>query len=160
MAHPPKPEKIWAQKINKKENKLAIVSGLAASANIKLVSSKHKVETSPFIIVNNFEELKKTKDVMNLLSTIMQNELDRCSIKKVRAGKGKMRGRKYSRKKGPLVIASKNCLVIKAAMNIPGVDAVSVGNLNAELLAPGAQPGRVIVTTQAAVEKLQKKYGE
>ncbi|MBI3190563.1 50S ribosomal protein L4 [archaeon] len=159
-AHPPKAEKIWLQKVNVKERQLAILSALAASADIKLVSMKHKVERSPIIIVNDFENTKKTKDVVSVLSKIMNKELKRCNTRKVRAGKGKLRGRKYEKKRGPLVITSKNCSLLKAARNISGVDAVSVNNLNAELLAPGAHPGRAVVTTKAALKEMEKKFGE
>ena len=69
-----------------------------------------------------------------------------------------MRGRRYTVKKGPLVIMSKNCPALKASRNIPGVDAVSSANLNAELLAPGAQAGRLLITTKAALDSLQKKF--
>ena len=95
-----------------------------------------------------------------MLSKLIPKELERCSEKKVRAGKGKMRGRRYNKKKGPLVITSKNCPAIKAARNITGVDAASISNLNAELLSPGCIPGRLVITTEAALEALQKKYGE
>jgi large subunit ribosomal protein L4e len=159
-AHPPKAEKIWLQKVNVKERRLAILSALAASADMKLVSARHRVEHSPIVIVDDFENMKKTKDVVSLLSKIVGKELERCNARKVRAGKGKMRGRKYEKKRGPLIIASKNCGVIKAARNVSGVDAVSVSNLNAELLAPGAHPGRAIVTTGAALKELENKFGE
>ncbi len=159
MAHPPKAQKVWLQKVNRKESRLAIISGLAASANISLVSSKHAVKSTPFVVVDNFEGLKKTKEVGALLTKIMPQELERCSVKKVRAGKGTMRGRRYKKKKGPLVIASRNCAALKSARNIPGVDAVSADNLNAELLAPGAQLGRVVIITKSALERLQNKFG-
>jgi large subunit ribosomal protein L4e len=157
-AHPPKAEKVWLQKINVKERQLAIMSGLAASADLALVQEKHRVESSPVVIVDDFENVKKTKDVVALLSAIMPKELERCSVVKVRAGKGKVRGRKYKKKKGPLIIASKNCTLIRSARNIVGVDAVSVKNVNAELLAPGAQAGRVVVLTKASLSELKKKF--
>ena len=56
-AHPPKAEKVWAQKINKKENIFAIKSALAASSNTKLVEKRHKIKKLdlPVIVVNDFE---------------------------------------------------------------------------------------------------------
>jgi large subunit ribosomal protein L4e len=45
-----------------------------------------------------------------------------------------------------------------AANNIPGVDVVTVKNLNAELLAPGAHPGRLTLWTNGALEQLDKLY--
>jgi len=159
-AHPPKVEKIWLQKVNEKENRLAIKSALAASADINLVSARHKVKQSPFIIIDDFENVKKTKNVLNTLVKLMPHELERCSERKIRAGKGKVRGRHYKKKRGPLIITSKSCSVLRAARNIPGVDAVSVQNLNIEMLAPGAHPGRLVVVTKSGLHALQEKFGE
>lgn len=159
-AHPPKAQKIWLQRINQKERMLAIRSALAASANPELLKSRGHAHKSPIILTNDFDNIKNTKAVHSLLDKIAAVELARTEKRKVRAGKGKMRGRKYSTKKGPLVILSKNCPAIKASRNIPGLDAVSVSNLNVELLAPGTHAGRLIVTTQSGLDALQKKFGE
>ncbi|MFB6262252.1 MAG: 50S ribosomal protein L4, partial [Bradymonadaceae bacterium] len=42
----------------------------------------------------------------------------------------------------------------RAARNIPGVDVAPVEELNAELLAPGTEPGRLVIWSENAVEKL------
>ena len=75
----------------------------------------------------------------------------------LRAGTGKLRTRKYKKKIGPLIIVSKETKIINAAKNISGVEVVDVKKLNIELLAPGAEPGRVSVWTKDAVEKLGKE---
>ena len=75
----------------------------------------------------------------------------------MRAGKGKLRGRKYQRKTGPLLVVSKDCSLEKSACNIPGIDVVQINNINAELLAPGTHLGRLTLFTQAAIEKLGKE---
>tara|TARA_Y100000034_G_scaffold26979_1_gene32115 strand:- start:12670 stop:13476 length:807 start_codon:yes stop_codon:yes gene_type:complete len=158
-AHPPKADKIISKKINKKENRKAIRSALAAVIDKITVKKRgHKVpENYPFIIDNEFEKLNKTKDVKTALIAIgLKDELKRSSVKKIRAGRGKMRGRKYRRKKGPLVVVSDNCELIKSAKNIPGIDIVKIKNVNAELLAPGCDVGRLTLFTQKAIEKLGK----
>ncbi|MHA1735458.1 MAG: 50S ribosomal protein L4, partial [Candidatus Thorarchaeota archaeon] len=43
------------------------------------------------------------------------------------------------------------------ARNLPGVDVVEVHGLNAELLAPGTHPGRLVVWTKSAIERLEKE---
>ena len=48
---------------------------------------------------------------------------------------------------------------MKAAKNLPGVDVVTVDNLNVELLAPGTHPGRLTIWTQSAIEKLKERFG-
>lgn len=158
-AHPPKAEKIWLQKINQKEKFLAIKSALAASTNVDLLKVRGHSYSEPIIFVDEFDAIKSTKTIYGLLEKIASAELERSEKKKVRAGKGKMRGRRYSRKKGPLIILSKNCPAIKASRNIPGVDAISISNINVELLAPGTQAGRLIITTKATLNELQKKFG-
>ena len=158
-AHPPKATKIWVQKINQKEKRLAIKSALAASTNSELLKIRGHSYSQPIIFVDDFDNIKSTKAIYGLLEKIAAAELKRAEEKKVRAGKGKMRGRRYSRKKGPLVILSKNCPAVKASRNIPGIDAISVPNINVELLAPGTQAGRLIITTKGALEKIQKRFG-
>jgi large subunit ribosomal protein L4e len=159
-AHPPKAEKVWLQKVNQKEKMLAIKSALAASANRALLSTRGHTSESPVIFVDDFEAMKNTKKVVELFGKTLARELERTEKRKVRAGIGKMRSRRYRVKKGPLVILAKNCPALKAARNIRGVDAVSAENVNAELLAPGTQAGRLIVTTKSALHALQKKFGD
>lgn len=158
-AHPPKSEKNWEERINKKERLLAIRSALAAASNVELVTKRgHKSEFSPVIFIDEFESKGKTKEVITALGKVIGKELERCAKKKVRAGKGKMRGRRYKKKKGPLVIASRSCPLIRAARNIEGVDATTVKNVNAELLAPGTHAGRLLITTKAALQEMGKRF--
>ncbi|MBI2076579.1 MAG: 50S ribosomal protein L4 [Candidatus Aenigmarchaeota archaeon] len=162
-AHPPKADKNWIQKINEKENMLAIKSALAATANKILVTSRGHVfgNETPVIVVDEFEHVSKAKEVEKLLEKIIgEKELQRAENKKVRAGIGKMRGRKYKRKKGVLIISSKKCDMLKAARNIAGIDVVDADNIDIELLAPGTHAGRLAVITKSAVEKLNEKYGK
>lgn len=154
-AHPPKTEKIWKKKINKKEHLLAIKSALSASTNSELVKKRgHKVKTSPIVFINEFENIKKTKDAYNLLKKFAKEELERCKKKKVRAGKGKRRGRKYRKKKGFLIIVSGKKPIIKAVRNLPGIDVITPEELTVELLAPGAHPGRALILSEASLKKL------
>jgi large subunit ribosomal protein L4e len=157
-AHPPKAEKIWAQKINKNERRKAIRSAIAATNIKELVEKRgHKTKEVP-IIINKLEDLKKTKELKDLLIKLgLDKELERSAKKKIRAGKGKTRGRKYKTAKGPLIVLGKNTTLQKAASNIPGVDVCLVDSLNTELLAPGTEPGRLTIWSQDAIEKLGKE---
>jgi large subunit ribosomal protein L4e len=159
-AHPPKASKIWAKKINDKERRKAIRSAMAATMAKDLVVERgHALPDSyPFIITDDFESLSKTKSVKDaLLKLGLTDELKRASEKTYRAGKSRLRGRKYRKRKGPLFVVSKECPLLKAAVNIPGVDAVAVSDLNAELLAPGSVPGRLTLFTQSAIDRLDKE---
>lgn len=158
-SHPPKAEKILEKSINKKENRKAIRSAMSATVDKVLVSERgHKVpETYPFIINSSFETLTKTKDVENaLISLGFADELDRSAVKKVRAGKGTMRNRRYKKRKGILIVVADACPLEKSAKNIPGIDIVRANALNAECLAPGAQPGRVTLWTEKAIDSIKE----
>ena len=158
-AHHPKAEKIWEKKINIKERRKAICSALASSISKEIVSKRgHKVpDNYPLIMEDKFEKLDKTKELKKVLEKIgLKNELKRASEKKVRAGKGTMRGRKYKRKIGPLIVVSDKCK-LENCKNIPGVEVVKIKNINAELLAPGTKPGRLVIFTKSAIEKLSEK---
>ncbi len=160
-AHPPKAERIWARKINKKEASKAIRSAVSAVVSRAIVKNRghYLPEDYPFIIDNDFESLAKTSQVKRILILLgFGEELERSLIKKVRAGLGKLRGRRYQRKKGLLiVVGDDNCAVIRAAANIAGIDVVSAKSLNIELLAPGTMPGRITLWTKNAIETMDKE---
>lgn len=158
-AHPPKASRKWEEKINIKEKRKAIRSALSASVLKEYVGKRHVVpDNFPLIVENKIEDIKKTKDVKKaLLKLGLEKELERISIKKIRAGKGKNRGRKYKLKKGPLLIISKECSLEKGAKNLQGVEIVHVSDLSAKRLAPGCVPGRLIVWSEGAIEELRSK---
>ncbi|RLI99848.1 MAG: 50S ribosomal protein L4 [Candidatus Aenigmatarchaeota archaeon] len=158
-AHPPKVEKVWEQKINKKERLKALMHAIVATFNKEMVLGRgHRIDELkyfPFALDNSFQKIKKTKDVVKLFCTLgLEKELERCKEKKVRAGKGKMRGRKYRVKKGPLVVIGKDEGVSNAVKNIAGVDVCKVDELTVEALAPGTCPGRLTIWTEDAIKMI------
>jgi len=155
-AHPPKSSRILNKKINIKERRKAIRSAIAATAVLDLIKARGHIATSaPLIVDSKIASLSKTKEVKTTLNNLgLSNELKRVAIKKIRAGKGKARGRKYKSKIGPLIVVSENCSLIKAASNIPGVEVCKVNDLNAELLAPGTTLGRLTIYTDKAIQKI------
>jgi len=162
--HPPTSEKRIVKRIPKKEKRLALFSAIAATASKQLVASRgHSIEDVPeipLVVQDGLEKLRKTKDVeealvrLGVLSDIYRVRKSR----KVRAGKGKRRGRRMKQAVGPLLVISKNEGIVEAAENIPGVDIVDVGSLNAEVLAPGARPGRLTIWTNGSIDKLKELY--
>ena len=158
-AHPPKAEKRWNKKININERRKAIRSSLAASLNLEIIKQRNHIapQNFPFFVTSEIEDIKKTKDILNVLNTLgFRQELERVIKKTVKAGKGKSRNRPYKKKKGPLIVVSKKCSLIKSASNIPGIDIIDIKNINVELLAPGTIPGRLTLYTENAVETLIK----
>jgi large subunit ribosomal protein L4e len=160
-AHPPTSEKNWYLKINKKEKLKALLSAVSATANASLVEARgHKIEKIkhiPLVLDDNFSSLRKAKEVMELLVKLgFEEELNRISEKKIRAGKGKLRGRKYVRKKGPLIIIKEDNGIVRSAANMQGFDISTVSDLSMDLLAPGAVPGRLCIWTKSALEEMEK----
>ncbi len=158
-AHPPRSERVWKEKMNKKEKILAKKSAIAATANKDIVTNRgHKFDeklTLPIIIDDDFEKIKKTKDVIKTLEKIgIYNDIIRSTNgKHIRAGKGKMRGRRYKTPKSLLIVTTKNDLE-KSSKNLSGVDITSPEKLNIEHLAPGGDAGRLAIFTKSALTKL------
>ncbi len=164
--HPPRAEKKILKSIPKKEAKLALVSAIAATAQKETVASRgHKIESVvqiPLIVDDAFEGLTKTKEVEETLTSLgVLDDVSRVrESRKIRAGKGKHRGRKMKQAVGPLIVVVDGKGLINAASNLPGVDVTTVSNINTEMLAPGTHPGRLTLWTNGAIERLGKLYGE
>ncbi|MBS3055526.1 MAG: 50S ribosomal protein L4 [Candidatus Aenigmarchaeota archaeon] len=159
QAHPPKVEKIWDLKINDKERKKAIRSAIAATAVKEIVAKRghHFSGELPIVVEDKIQGLKKSKDVVNFLVKVgLVKELERIKQRKIRPGKGGMRGRKYKKKTGPLIVVAEDKGISKAVKNLSGIHTCRVDNLSASYLAPGTHPGRLTIFTKSAIEKLRK----
>jgi len=158
-AHPPKAERDWSEKINKKEHLFARNSALAATADKTLVSARgHRFDekiTLPVIVDDAFEKVKKTKDVIEALQKIgVYDDVVRSTNgKHIRAGKGKCRGRKYRIPKSILIVSTKP-EIKKSSRNLTGVDNITPSMLNIEYLAPGGTAGRLTLVTASALKLL------
>lgn len=160
--HPPTPEKKIHKQINKKELRNALLAALAFTASPQHVKTRgHRITEQallPIIVNDGLEALSKTAEVRRVLIKLgLGDELKRCGVKKVRAGKGKMRGRRYKRRKGPLIVVAADRGVGKAASNIPGVEVVTAKDLSVLHLAPGAKPGRLTLFTKSALKALEER---
>merc|ERR1719313_1643692 len=143
----------------------AVATALAASALPPLVMARgHRigeVPELPLVVSDGAEGLAKTKQAIDLLKKLgAEEELTKVAdSKKVRSGKGKMRNRRYTMRKGPLVVYGEDSGIVRAMRNIPGVETASVDCLNLLQLAPGGNFGRFIIWTEGAFDKLSKLYG-
>ncbi len=157
-AHPPKVDKIWDKKMNKKELRKALRSAIAATANAEIIRKRNHVFSGevPKIVVDEISGIKKAKEVVEVFKALgVMEDVERAKERRrYRAGTGKMRGRRYVTKKSVLLVVREDNGIIRAAKNLPGVDVVLVKDLNVELLAPGAHPGRLTVWSKGAVEYL------
>lgn len=161
---PPTSKKRIKKRINRKERWLAIKSAIAATALRDIVAARgHVIDAVshlPIVVEDEVESLKKTREVRSLLINLgVWLDVERADRGKIRAGKGKMRGRKKKVGRGPLIVVSEDRGISKASANLPGVDVVRITDLNAELLAPGAHPGRLVIWSRSAFEALDKVWG-
>jgi large subunit ribosomal protein L4e len=162
------PTKIWRRwhrKINVTQRRHAVASSLASSAVAPLVMARgHRIDDVPelpLVVDNSLESFTKTKQVYSTMQKLgLKADLDRVlANRKVRAGKGKARGRKYKTSRGPLIVYNNDDGIVKAAKNIPGLDVVNVNSLNLLKLAPGGHLGRMVVWTEDAVKACKKHFG-
>jgi large subunit ribosomal protein L4e len=114
--------------VNIKQRRHAIASALAASALTPLVIARgHKIANIPelpLVVEDRLESFEKTKSAVTFLKQFgayedVQKVID---SKTIRAGKGKMRGKRYNQKKGPLVIYSNENVKLIKGINLTLID--------------------------------------
>jgi len=157
-AHPPKAEKDQGKGINDKERKLAIRSAIAATTDAERVAERgHAFDTDidlPLVVSDDFEDLVKTREVVDLLESLgVDADIERADDgRTVKAGQGKVRGRKYREPKSILFVTSEEPSM--AARNLAGADVTTAAEVNAEELAPGTHAGRLTIWTESAVAEV------
>lgn len=159
-AHPPKAEKDQSLDLNTKERKLATRSAIAATADAELVAGRgHQFEDGfdlPLVVSDDFEDLQKTQEVVDVLEALgVDADIERADERKIKAGQGKARGRKYRRPKSILFVTSEE--PSRAARNLAGADVATATEVNTEDLAPGAAPGRLTVWTKSALAEVSDR---
>ncbi len=166
-AHPPKPEKNIYEKINKKEHDLALRSAIAATADAELAKARgHRIslkaskasasgsetlEELP-IILSSEKLPSKTKEFFAFISSLVPEDVEKAKAK---------RGPNKKHPKTVLVVAAPDEeALIRAARNVPGVDAISAAELLVKYFAPGGHPGRLTVYTEKALALLDERWKE
>jgi len=157
-AHPPKILSMMNEKkINKKELKLAVISAISATASEAFLRKKYsnlkdkKIKKLPIVVEPKILDLK-TKEFMNSLKKVLGSLFEfSISKRKIRSGKGTLRGRKYKRNLGAiLVLGNKE----ESKSNV--LESRKIKDLNVEDLAKGG-PGRIILYTPEAIKELEGK---
>merc|ERR1719223_7416 len=166
MSFPLKTYRRWHRKVNLKQRRHAVAVALAATALAPLVQARgHRitqVPELPLVVEDRLETIQKTSQAVTFLKQLgafedVQKVID---SKTLRAGKGKLRNKRYQSKKGPLVVYSnENVSLVKAFRNIPGVETINVNRLSLKALAPGGQLGRFVIYTQSAIQTLDNLFG-
>ncbi|KAF2235887.1 hypothetical protein EV356DRAFT_444106 [Viridothelium virens] len=171
MFAPTKVWRKWHQKLNLNQKRFATASALAASSNAALLMARgHHISTVPEVplVISSTAfsngAIQKTSAAVSLLKSIGAGpDVEKVKkSRKLRAGKGKLRGRRHRQRRGPLVVYNPDedgKELVLAFRNIPGVETCSVYALNLLQLAPGGHLGRFIVWTSSAFAALDKIYG-
>ncbi len=165
-AHPPRVDRIWTKKVNRKERRLAFASALAATREAKLAEARgHLVPHGaalPFVLEDPVEEVRTAKDARELLLHLkLWDDILRAQERTHlhNSGRARRRGRVRRTPRSVLVVtgAPNKALGFR---NLAGVDVVPVGRLGTEDLAPGGVAGRLTIYSRAAVEGLRTRLGE
>uniref|UniRef100_A0A7R9WC10 Large ribosomal subunit protein uL4 C-terminal domain-containing protein n=1 Tax=Pseudictyota dubia TaxID=2749911 RepID=A0A7R9WC10_9STRA len=166
MFAPTKTWRKWHRRINTTQKRYAVSSALAATAVPALVMARgHKIDDVPeipLVLDDSVEATRKTSAAKDVLAAVgALEDVDKAAdSKKIRAGKGKARNRRYVLRRGPLVVYASDDGVERAFRNLPGVELCNVSRLNLLQLAPGGHMGRFCVWSKAALESLDSIYGD
>jgi len=164
-AHPPRTQAIWTKKVNENERRLARNAALAALTDVSFVTSRgHRFKeelTLPVVLENEIETTSPdggaTREGVKILNRLgLLGDVERSKEgRHIRAGRGKMRGRRYRQPKSLLVVVKETATVRRLFGNLSGVEVVTPAALNAEVLAPGGDPGRLTVFSEGALDVLR-----
>ncbi len=161
QAHPPIVEKVIYKKLNKKENKLALCSAIAATASKDMVESRgHKIEgieSFPIIVSDNIESISKASEITKIMDSLkLSQDVKRLETRKPRSGQSRLRGRTKKVGKSVLFVTADSSNLSKAVGALPGVEVKSVKELSVLDLAPGSDPIRLTVYSKSAIEEIGK----
>lgn len=161
QAHPPIVDRTIRKRLNKKENRLALCSAIAATASRDLVASRgHKVdgiEAFPPVVSDDIESVSRAEEMGKVLESLkLADDVGRLQARKPRTGKSSLRGRSKKVGKSVLFVTKDPANIKKACGAFPGVEARSVKDLSVLDLAPGSDPIRLTVYSRNAIEEIAK----
>jgi len=165
MYSPTKIWRRWHRKINVNQRRYAVSSALAASALPALVAARgHRIDNVPefpLVLSDDLNRLARTKQAKEVLERLgAYEDVQRAKDShQLRCGTGKSRNRRYTQRRGPLVVYDASDTINQAFRNLPGVQLAQVDNLSLLDLAPGGHLGRFIIWTKGAFEKLDSLFG-
>ena len=152
--HPPKGSETL-NKINKKEMRMALLSSLSYVSSIEELKKKYSSmkdknieKTLPLIVEEKIISLK-SKEFLESLKKILGNLYDVAIQKKAqRAGIGKLRGRKYKKNAGLLLVVGKDEKKIAKGIEILKSNQLTVSDL-------ASNGARLTIFTEKAVRDLE-----
>ena len=84
----------------------------------------------------------------------LSEELSRIMKRRIRAGRGKMRGRRYKKKLGPILVTTDTAMVRRAFSNI-NFTVKKPSDLTVSDVTHAGMPGRMVIWTKSAVASLK-----
>jgi large subunit ribosomal protein L4e len=161
---PPVSSKDPRKKINRKELRLALMSALAATSSRELVKARGHRFTSdrelPLVVADDLERITTNSDAEKLLKNLgVWDDVERASDRKIRAGRGSVRGRTYKHRVSALFVVQKKQGAEKAFRNLSGINVADVASLNVNDLAPGTHPGRLTIWSESALKGISGRLG-
>jgi large subunit ribosomal protein L4e len=162
IAHPPESWKNTYKKINKKENKYALCSAIAATSKKELIERRgHSIgdiTNLPIVVSNEIESLSKAKDLKRVLTDLgLGKDLLRVErSRKTLSGRGRRRGRHRRSGLSALIVVRDDGNIGRLFDSIDGVDVKQVKDLSVLDLAPGSKPVRLTIFSVGAIEKLNQ----
>jgi len=164
LTFPPTSAKLSGKRINRKELRLAMLSAVAATSSKPLVDARgHRIASDlelPLVVSDEAEKITKNSDAEKILKNLgVWEDVERASDRKIRAGRGSMRGRPHKNRVSALIVVSKRQGAERAFGNFSGIRVVEVSSLNVSDLAPGTQPGRLTIWTESAIKGLEARFG-
>lgn len=152
VAHPHRPEENQFKKVNKKELMVAMDSALSGTFDTKSLEKKYSIKVVNSAIVADTKVLElKTKKFIEFLKIVFGDASEKLlKQKRVRAGSGKSRGRKYKSNAGLLFVISSD-----EKMNRSGIEVVKAKELDIADLSPNGQPGRFAIYTEKALKEIE-----
>ena len=152
--HAPRSAKVLLKKTNKKELAMAFNSAIAGTVDAKSLAKKYNKKVESGLVFESGILEVKTKDFIatmkvvfgDAFSTVLKN-------KQIRAGIGKMRGRKYKSNAGLLFVLGN-----EESMKRKGITVVNVCDLTIKDLSPNGEPGRLVCYTENAIKDMGERF--
>jgi len=157
-AHPPKVlGMINFSKINKKEMKIAFISALSSTASLEEIKKRYtslegKKIGQNFPLIISELKFKKTKELISSMKKILGEDLFEIAIpkRKVTSGKRRMRGRKYRKSAGLLIVTGDNEKMDSNVFDTKKAKELSFMDLDGI--------GRLTLYTEQAIKNLGERF--
>lgn len=144
------------KKMNKKEIKVAMNSAFAATGDAgRIIERYDRIEKVNFkapVVIESKLENTKVKELLGMFKEIFGNADLILKKKKVRPGKGKMRGRKYKSNAGLLLVKGNDEKIKFSGVDVRNVSEVSISDLY--------PLGRLTVYTEKAISEMKNEGGK